>query len=486
MKSALYTAKTFHAIMGSIEEGIIVLDKDGVVVKLNSVAEEMLLKKRDESIGKRVSELLPLAHELSGKGSSQSTIRTELVGKMIEVRRSPIYEDMDKVEGYVLVLKDLTQSIETEIAVKLALEKLAVAMSAAGFYTWTMDLESNLLIDYNELLASLGYALTDLPTTDKEFERLIHPDDRAKRKASLANYMGGTADAYRCEYRIKNIAGGYDWLYSYGRFTRHEELFGVKKLIGVAFNITKRKQDEEKLYRKNQELITANNEKDKFFSIIAHDLRGPFQGFIGLTELMAENFAVLSAADAKEITQALQSTAKNLYELLENLLNWALIKRGHKRFAPGKVYLNGLVQSVSEIFISQLKTKNITLINRLTDDAVALADEESLRTVLRNLLSNAIKFTPKQGKVEISCSREDDGFLLVSIKDTGIGMPPEILENLFSINKKVSRHGTDNEPSTGLGLILCKELIEKHGGKIWGESVEGNGSTLFFTIPSLH
>ncbi|HPF93742.1 MAG TPA: ATP-binding protein, partial [Tenuifilaceae bacterium] len=112
------------------------------------------------------------------------------------------------------------------------------------------------------------------------------------------------------------------------------------------------------------------------------------------------------------------------------------------------------------------------------------ADKESLKTVLRNLVSNAVKFTPRNGEITASCSEDDKGMLVVSVADTGIGMSEEIRNSLFTITKKVSRPGTDNEPSTGLGLILCKELVEKHGGKLWVESTEGKGSVFYFSIPS--
>jgi signal transduction histidine kinase len=278
--------------------------------------------------------------------------------------------------------------------------------------------------------------------------------------------------------------GNYQWMSSYGRLIERDSEGKPCRFIGITLNINNRKQGEEKIQRKNKELIRANSEKDKFFSIIAHDLKGPFQGFIGLTEFMSENLGDMTSEQVQEITGSLQTTAKNLYELLDNLLNWALIKRGHKRFNPEKVYLRSLAHIVSELFSSHLKVKNISLINKIDEDFVVLVDKESLKTVLRNLISNAVKFTPHKGIVTISSDLADRGFLLVAIADTGIGMSNEIRTSLFTITKKVSRPGTDNEPSTGLGLILCKELIEKHGGKIWVESTEGKGSTFYFTVPS--
>ena len=219
------------------------------------------------------------------------------------------------------------------------------------------------------------------------------------------------------------------------------------------------------------------------FRSIAHDLKGPFQGFIGLTELMSENIDDMPIDQVQEISQSLQITAKNLYELLDNLLSWALVKRGHKRFFAEKVKIFSIGQIVSDIVSSQVKLKSLALENNIDDYIYVLADRESIKTVLRNLISNAIKFTPHGGIITLESKLVNSNFVEISVRDSGIGMPESIRENLFKIDKKVSRPGTDQEPSTGLGLILCKELVEKHGGKIWVESQENKGSIFFFTLP---
>ena len=191
----------------------------------------------------------------------------------------------------------------------------------------------------------------------------------------------------------------------------------------------------------------------------------------------------MCSSDLQEISHSLQITAKNLYELLDNLLSWALIKRGHKRFYAEKVKIFSIAQVVIDIVSSQVKLKGISLENRIDEYLVVLVDRESIKTVLRNLISNAIKFTPSGGSIILDSRVEDSSFVEISISDSGIGMPENIKENLFKIDKKVSRPGTNHEPSTGLGLILCKELVEKHGGNIWVESSEGKGSKFHFTLP---
>jgi signal transduction histidine kinase len=186
----------------------------------------------------------------------------------------------------------------------------------------------------------------------------------------------------------------------------------------------------------------------------------------------------------QEITQTLQLTAKNLYELLDNLLNWALIKRGHKRFNAEKIEVYALSKIVADIVDSQIKVKDLSLSNEINTDHKVLADKESLKTILRNIISNAVKFTPRGGKIKLVSSIVAKGFIAISVSDNGIGMPESISNSLFEISRGVSRPGTEQEPSTGLGLILCKELVEKHGGKIWVQSQEGEGSTFTFTLPA--
>lgn len=467
------------SLMTNVHEGVVIVDREGDVVSWNGKANDIL---NIEGYGnKKVSihKLIPSLGKLVDKLQTQHTIN----GDDIWVSIYAINENLEGT-GFILLLNNLTSHRGTELMLKSTKEKVDLAIAALGFHTWEIDLDENTLTSDGNAFSLLGYAPKKDPLPLADFERLVHPDDMENRSRALQGIQQGGNKEYECEYRVKNSRGEYVWIYSYGRVAKEGELVGKNRIVGVAFNISKQKQYEEKLNKKNQELIKANNEKDKFFSIIAHDLRGPFQGFIGLTEFMSEHHAKLSSDETLEIAQALQTTAKNLYELLENLLSWALIKRGHKRFNPGRAYLNSLVQSVSDLFIPQLSVKQVVLINHISDDLVALADQESLRTILRNLISNAIKFTPKNGTVTLDAVKREDGFLLISVKDTGIGMPPEIRDNLFSITQKVSRPGTENEPSTGLGLILSKELVEKHGGEIWTASEENKGSTFYFTIPS--
>ncbi len=245
----------------------------------------------------------------------------------------------------------------------------------------------------------------------------------------------------------------------------------------------------EELSDTKERLETINSEKDKFFSIIAHDLKSPFSGFLGLTKMMAEQIQDLTMKELHEFATTMQTSASNLYKLLENLLEWSRMQGGNVDFNPEYCKLSLLVDKNIEIINERAKQKNIEIISTINEHTDIFADVPMLNTVLRNLLSNAVKFTPIGGRIEIGTA--SDGLHLqggahldfaIYIKDSGIGMTEDIIRKLFRIDQKVSRPGTEGESSTGLGLLLCKEFIEKHGGKIWVESQVGNGSTFYFTL----
>ncbi len=255
-------------------------------------------------------------------------------------------------------------------------------------------------------------------------------------------------------------------------------------------DITERKQAEDEIKQRNLELAELNASKDKFFSIIAHDLRSPFNGFLGLTKLMAEETYDFTLKELKEISQKMQNSANNLYKLLENLLEWSKIQRNLTEFKPQVCQLDDIIKQNIEIEKEFAQQKNIKINFNITSSFKIYIDIPMIDTVLRNLITNAIKFTRRGGTIDIGTLT--DGVQLgsgthpatcVYIKDNGIGMNADTLEKLFKIDENVTRPGTEKELSTGLGLLLCKEFVEKHGGKIWAESVEGKGSTFYFSLP---
>ena len=237
------------------------------------------------------------------------------------------------------------------------------------------------------------------------------------------------------------------------------------------------------LYNQKKELQRINAEKDRFFSIIAHDLRGPFSSFLGVTQLLDEKLSELTKEDIQDFAASMRISATNLFSLLENLLQWAKINQGLIPFEPSNMLLFKIAEESIVNVQEPAKNKGIEIVNNIGDGVEVYADKNMLQTVIRNLVSNAIKFTPKGGKISINAKACEDKTAEISVKDSGIGMNRSMVDNLFRLDVRTNRPGTEGEASTGLGLILCKDFIEKQGGKIWVESEEGKGSVFYFTIP---
>jgi len=234
--------------------------------------------------------------------------------------------------------------------------------------------------------------------------------------------------------------------------------------------------------KQKRELEQLNEMKDKFFSIIAHDLRGPFNGMVELTRLMSDESTGLSKEDLQDLSGKLSTSAKSTFNLLENLLNWAKMNQGMLSFNPTLIPLKSFARKHLEAMQEMANNKEINTSNNIPNDFLVFADEYMLQTIIRNFIINAIKFTPKGGEVSISAREIADNNIEISINDNGVGMDTETLDKLFILDKHIRRAGTENEPSSGLGLILCKEFIDRHDSKIRVESKVGKGSSFNFTL----
>ena len=254
-------------------------------------------------------------------------------------------------------------------------------------------------------------------------------------------------------------------------------------LLGLFFwlYLSKRKTNLQ-LKEKNKTISNINTQKDKFFSIIAHDLRGPFNGFLGLTELLADDLDSMTPDEIQFAAGSMKSSANNLYRLLENLLEWSRMEQGLIAFKPQENKLKSVVDECTLTFKDSAQKKEIKIKSSIDEEVTVFADNNILHAVIRNILSNAVKFTPRGGMITIQ-GKEDDKNTTISITDSGIGMNAKMIDNLFRLDVQTNRKGTNDEPSTGLGLILCKEFVEKHNGKIWLESIEDKGTTFYFSFP---
>lgn len=301
----------------------------------------------------------------------------------------------------------------------------------------------------------------------------VHPDDFDFCLKTYVNAFD-KRDPFLMEYRMKNKLGEYCWIRDFGRpfYDIDNSFLGY---IGSCYDITELKNNEIKL-------VELNSTKDKFFSIIAHDIKSPFTGILGFSEILKNEVLELDRETIADYARIINSSATQTYRLVENLLEWASIQQGKIQFKPILCQLKPIVQELIDLEMEKSKQKGIDLICNIPEDLQVYADPNILKTILRNLISNGLKFTNRNGKVEVETEMGETE-VRISVKDNGMGISRQNIEFLFDMGAGNTTPGTENEKGTGLGLHLCKEFVEMNGGKIWVESEEGKGSVFAFSLP---
>ena len=264
-------------------------------------------------------------------------------------------------------------------------------------------------------------------------------------------------------------------------------LIGVLLIIYDTLHLKKEtiNQLRDSVEQKTKELTELNKSKDLFFSIIAHDLKGPFNSLIGFSNLMFDEVKISKNQELMESAEIIKNVSENTFELLQNLLEWAQMQSGRLQFNRENTNITELIQKVLKISSIQSMQKNIEIKTVIPDkDVMVFADNNMIRTVLRNLISNAIKYSHENGTIDVNCSIEKNR-ILISVADHGVGISKENIDRLFNLKYAQKTLGTSGEKGTGLGLILVKDFVTRHHGDIWVESELGKGSTFIFTIPIL-
>ncbi len=354
--------------------------------------------------------------------------------------------------------------------------KMAIKAGRAGVYE--ID-PATFEIDGDESLAEiLGFTLQDVK--DKGWGNLLPIEDFNKKKEILANLLQGKIDSYSLELRIIKKDGIFAWVVSSGSLVTNSR--GKIKIVGTLTDITERKLTEQKLIEYSEKLKLINSSKDKFFSIISHDLRNPFNSLLGFSELLANNINELSKQEIIDSAKALNRTAHNLFNLLTNLLEWSKLQTENFTIEKTKFPLNQIINYILDIFLDSIIAKNINIKNETDCEVNVFADRNMIETATRNLISNAIKFTKDGGTITLGC-KINGNFAELYVKDNGVGIPIEDQDRLFKIEKQFSTEGTNYEKGTGFGLLLCKELVEKNCGTIKFISEKDRGSTFIISLP---
>jgi PAS domain S-box-containing protein len=314
------------------------------------------------------------------------------------------------------------------------------------------------------------------------FRNITHPGDMDKSLEMVKELLKNSAiENMSVEKRYLNKKGETIWALTTISMIRDENE-RPSFFIAQVQDITKRKKSEEQLIKYTEDLKLLNAAKDKFFSIISHDLRSPFNSLLGLTEYISQSYDEMTPTEIRSSVSNVYNASKQVYNLILNLLEWSMIQSGRLNVNKSVINLSDLGNEIMNLYEESANYKQINLINNMDQDIIVYADKYMIDTIVRNFVSNSIKFTKPGGKITIKGIINGDN-AEVSVTDTGIGISPEEQKNLFRIDEQTRRDGTANEKGTGLGLILCKEFIEKNNGVLWVESEEGKGSRFSFTVP---
>jgi PAS domain S-box-containing protein len=424
-----------------------------------------------------------------------SLINLDGVPHILTVVRDITIRKQNELESYALfeIVKGITSTDNLDELLKLIHHSLGKVVYAENCFVALFNQDTGLFsfpyfvdkVDKTPLPASMGKSCTDyvfrtvkpLLLTQQIFDTLVEQNEVELVGSNSPSWIG-------IPLQTPSKVIGVLVLQHYENENVYSEN-DVKFLISIGSQIAmaiERKKAEEEISLKNELLQAINAEKDKFFSIIAHDLRGPLSSFVAATQILTEEIQTMGIEEIKKISMSMKTSASNIYSLLENLLEWSRLRRGGLDFVQEKLNLMKDVKECIDVLSESARKKDIEISVSIPEKIEVLADKHMLDTVIRNLVSNALKFTPVGGKVCISADYTDGHYIEVKVKDSGIGMTTELKNKLFIINEKTSRNGTEGELSSGLGLLLCKEFIEKHDGKIWVESETGMGSIFSFTI----
>ena len=378
----------------------------------------------------------------------------------------------------IIQLTLFNHSIKKELIETKRRYELAVEAGKTGVWEYIPS-ERKTIVDSGFL--KLFGLQSELKSYDaNEWMSFIPMEDLELINSKLNELIEGRTDNYSFEHRIKRTDGTIRWVISKGK--RINEGNAVK-IIGTLTDITELKETEKKLKHYSDNLKKSNTAKDNLFSIIAHDLRNPFHTILGASELLASYSNEMNAEEIKETAQNIYRSASNVYNLLVNLLEWSRFQSGKLEVNKTQFNLCEIVNQVIELYAEQSERKKIRIHSQCEDKCNVFADKYMMESVVRNLISNAIKFTPSGKSIEIVCKNLNDDHAEFSVRDYGVGIPANIKSKLFQIDSQISTKGTEQEKETGLGLVLCKDFIEKNGGTISFESEVGKGSLFKVTIP---
>lgn len=387
---------------------------------------------------------------------------------------SSLFKDKDGVTFTSIIIRDITERKNLEQQLLERSELLSLFIKNSPIYSFIKEVtptESKVVFASDNFIEMIGIKGADMIGKNmyelfpKEFAVKMTEDDWNVVSAGILLKLDE-------DLNFKN--------YTTIKFPikQGEKIY----LAGYTIDITDLKNSERELIENERRLRELNNTKDKFFSIIAHDLRAPFSSIVGFSNILASQVKEQDYEGVEKFAEIIQQSSKRALDLLSNLLEWSRAQTGRIQYNPEFIELGKLIREITLLFSETSQQKSIEVSLRISRSFPVIADKAMISTVLRNLISNAIKFTNPGGEIVISAEHKGHD-TTISIQDNGVGIEKNDLEKLFRMDSASSTPGTQNERGTGLGLLLCKDFIEKHGGNIWVKSEKGFGSTFYFSLP---
>ena len=492
----------FRTIFENAGIGQALMDINGVHIDINQRAAKVYGLSAEQIIGKSIFDFLPydIANrylqqnreliEKDGKRDYEDTFPTPEGNKTFSISDCCLKDTTGNCYALLSSSKDITerkqaeellfQAKQTAEESEMHIRSISDNLVNGMIYQVIILDESNRKFTYLSDNVEKYYGCTAKEA--KENPSLIysktHPED-------LQKLIDGELDAlknmseFKAEIRIMRPDKSYRWAQLISKPRKHNELIHWD---GIVFDISEIKQAELTIQRQNKELLKLNIDKDRFMSILAHDLKSPFSSILGFSQLLINNIHKYDIVKIEKQVSVINNVAQNTFNLLEDILLWTRSQSGNLPFEPSELDFEKCCNEIVEFLKLNTNSKSITINCIDTQNIIVYADINMLNTILRNLISNAIKFTNIGGNVSIN-AEQNNASITITVSDNGIGISPSILAKLFDPTQIVTTMGTDNEKGTGLGLLLCKEFVERHGGKIWVESVLGKGSVFKFTLP---
>ena len=393
------------------------------------------------------------------------------------------FDENGNLVSFQSTVRDITDRKNAEKILYTERMRLEGIIKGTKTGTWEWNIQSGNVIYNERWVEIIGYTLEEISPSIETWMKFVHPEDLKISNEILNKHFKGELDYYETEIRMQHKDGHWVWIIDRGKLVSRTDDGKPLMMLGTHQDITERKLAEQTLKESEKMLRELNAQKDKFFSIIAHDLKSPFNSILGFSQLLVEQIQSKDYAGIEEYAKIMLHSSEHAFSLLSNLLEWSRAQSGKIEFNPEFFELIEFIDNIIPIFDGVAKQKSINIIKMLPHNTPIYADKHMISTVLRNFINNAIKFTNQGGKIEVDvrCIHNE---VVISVKDNGIGIAKNRIEKLFRIDESESTPGTANEKGTGLGLILCKEFIEKHNGKIWVESDVGIGSAFSISIPA--